>query len=135
MTSLKLKSFSLTLLLLLCIAQQAQATAITDVSAGELSGMQMLYAVNDNQFDWNDTYTIDNSGSIPANSFSRVGYYVEFDSFWVWASMDTFNVNPTQLGVPKAGTGIVENGTLVNNLNVESNHSSVTRRARAGISD
>ena len=100
------------------------ATAV--VSAVELSGMQLLYAVNDNQFDFNDAYTVNNSGSIPAGSFTRVGYFVELGSNWVYGEMDTFNTNPTMLGVPKAGTNIVQNGTLVNNLNVESNHSGVT---------
>ncbi len=116
-----------TLSLLLGITQHAQATAIADVSASELSGMQMLYAVDNDQFDFNDAYTTDNTGSIPVNSFSRVGYYVELDSFWVWASMDTFNSDPTKLGVPKTGTGIVESGTLVTNLNVESNHPNVNQ--------
>jgi hypothetical protein len=38
--------------------------------------------------------------------------------------MDTFHADPTRLGVPKAGTNIVENGTLVSNLHVETNPTS-----------
>ena len=99
----------------------ARAAVCTDVSAGELFGMQKLYAVDNNAFDFNDAYTVDNSANFAPGSFARVGYYVELGSNWVWASMDTFNTNPTMVGVPKAGTGIVENGTLVTNLNVETN--------------
>ncbi|NLF73507.1 MAG: hypothetical protein GX575_31100, partial [Candidatus Anammoximicrobium sp.] len=105
------------------------ATAV--VSAAELTGMQLLYAVNNGQFDFNDVYTVDNSAHIPTGSFSRVGYFVELGSNWVYTEMDTFDDNPLMLGVPKAGTNIVENGTLVNNLHVETNHPNVT----AGVHD
>ena len=90
------------------------ATAV--VSAAELAGMQLLYAVNDNQFDFNDAYTVNNSASIPAGSFTRVGYFVELGSNWVYTEMDTFNTNPTMLGVPKAGTNIVQNGHVGHQL-------------------
>jgi autotransporter-associated beta strand protein len=105
--------------------RQLLTSATAVVSATELVGMQLLYAVNDNNFDFNDAYTVNNSGSIPAGSFTRVGYFVELGGNWVYAEMDTFNTNPTLVGVPKAGTNIVQNGTLVTNLNVESNHPSV----------
>jgi len=104
----------------------ADSIAPTKVSAGEMSGMQLLYAVDNNQFDFNDAYTVDNSAGIAAGSFSRVGYYVELGGNWVWVSMNTFNSSPTMVGVPKAGTGIVQNGTLVSNLRVETNYASVT---------
>lgn len=117
----------------LTVSQSVRAAAVGDVSAGELSGMQLLYEVNNNQWDFNDAYIVDNSGAIPTGSFDRVGYYIELgnanhqaDTFFVWASMDTFNPDPLLVGVPRAGTGIVENGTLVTNLNVESNSPNVT---------
>ena len=110
---------------LLAVSTAPQAWALP-VSPGELAGMELLYAVNNGQFDFNDAYTTDNSGSIAPGSFDRVGYYVELGNNWVWVSMDTFNADPTKLGVPKAGTKIVENGTLVHNLYVETNHPNVT---------
>ncbi len=126
---IRLLSFSL--LVVMAHRPQLWATpAASRVSANELSGMQLLYAVNNDQFDFNDAYTVDNSALIPAGSFPRVAYYVELgpvgDTSWVWVSMDTFNANPARLGVPKAGTGIVENGTLVSRLTVESNHPGIT---------
>ncbi|OQB87095.1 MAG: Alpha-agarase precursor [Planctomycetes bacterium ADurb.Bin126] len=115
--------WALTLSLCVAIGAMAHAGPIAPgkVSSGELSRMQLLYAVDDGLFDFNDAYTVDNSASIATGSFARVGYYVELGSNWVWVSMDTFSTNPTMLGVPKAGTGIVENGTLVGNLHVETN--------------
>ncbi len=101
-------------------------TAMSVVSPAELGGMQLLYAVNDNQFDFNDAYTVDNSASIAPGSFTRVAYFVELGNEWVWTSMDTFNADPKLVGVPKAGSNIVENGTLVSNLNVESNSPNIT---------
>ena len=93
----------------------------------------MLYAVNDGQFDFNDAYTVNNAGSNPTGSFNRVGYYVELSSTanvadhrWVWVSMDAFKTDPLLVGVPKAGTNIVEQGTLVSNLHIETNHPNVT---------
>ena len=100
--------------------------ALGRVSAGELAGMQLLYAVDDDQFDFEDAYTVDNSADHPTGSFPRVAYFVELgsdgDTQWVWASMDTFNSDPTLVGVPRSGSNIVERGTLVTNLNIESNH-------------
>jgi hypothetical protein len=109
----------------------AKATpAVTNVSSGEMEGMRKLFAVDDDQFDFNDAYTVDNLATILPGSFSRVAYYVELgpigDTKWVWVSMDAFKTNAALLGVPKAGTGIVENGTVVSNLKVETNHPNVT---------
>ncbi|WP_254508229.1 autotransporter-associated beta strand repeat-containing protein [Anatilimnocola floriformis] len=94
------------------------------VSATALAGMTQLYAVNDNQFDFNDAYLVNNAASIPVGSFDRVAYYIELgpvgNTKWVWVSMDTFNSDPLLLGVPKAGSNIVQNGTVVQNMKVES---------------
>ncbi|MFT5125419.1 MAG: autotransporter-associated beta strand protein, partial [Verrucomicrobiales bacterium] len=111
--------------------QSVQATPASNVvSAIETTGMQLLYAVNDDQFDFNDPYLIDNSSSIAPNSFPRVAYFIELgpvgNTQWVWVSLNTFKPDPTLVGVPRAGTGIVENGTRVSNLNIESNHPEVT---------
>ncbi|MFT4550129.1 MAG: lysophospholipase L1-like esterase, partial [Pseudoalteromonas tetraodonis] len=110
--------------------------AIGRVSAAELAGMQLLYAFNDDQFDFNDPYAIDNSASHPSGSFPRVAYFVELGSAgntqWVWASMDTFNPDPLLIGVPQANTNIVEQGTLVDNLHVQSNHPNLAAVVGAG---
>ena len=94
------------------------------VSAAALAGMNQLYAVNDNQFDFNDAYLVNNAASNPTGSFDRVAYFVELgpvgNTKWVWVSMDTFNTNPLLVGVPKAGSNIVQNGTVVTNMKVES---------------
>ncbi|NQT40558.1 MAG: PEP-CTERM sorting domain-containing protein [Planctomycetes bacterium] len=116
----------LALALLVSFASTARAGALADVSPGEMAGYNLLYAVDNNQFDFNDAYTVDNSAGVDVGSFTRVGYYVQLDGNWVWASMDTFNTDPTMVGVPRAGTNIVETGTLVNNLNVQSNHANLT---------
>ena len=51
--------------------------------------------------------------------------------------MDTFNTDDLLVGVPKAGTGIVQNGTVVNNINVESSVGSgvtpISGTGRTGI--
>ena len=104
--------------------------AEANVSPGELSGMQLLYSRSGfTNFDNADDYNVDNSGSIATGSYDRVAYYLELDSYWVWVSMDAFNTDPTLVGVPADGSGIVENGTVVTNLVIESNHPNVTSRS------
>lgn len=118
-------------------AGSAKADAPDDVSAEQMAGYIQLYGLDiPNSFNFNSAgvpYSMDNSSSIAPGSFLRVGYYFELqgDSTgnvrqWVWASMDPFNSDPTMLGVPNSGTGIVENGTLVSNMNVETNHPLIT---------
>ncbi|MDF1754815.1 MAG: autotransporter-associated beta strand repeat-containing protein [Verrucomicrobiales bacterium] len=99
------------------------------VSPEALAGMELLYATPGfTNFDNADNYTTDNSASIPTGSFDRVAYYLELDSYWVWVSMDAFQTDPTLVGVPADNSGIVENGTVVTNLVIESNHPNVTSR-------
>jgi hypothetical protein len=102
-------------------------TAVADVSAAELGSMQLLYATNAfTNFDNADNYTTDNSGSIATGSYDRIGYYVELGGNFAWVSMDAFNTAPAFVGVPADNSGIVHNGTVVTNMNVESDHSNVT---------
>jgi sialate O-acetylesterase len=64
-----------------------------------------------NQASYNTTgvpYDIDDHLLI--GPFTRVGYYLEFDPIgastqWVWASMDPFTSNVTQIGVPTINQG------------------------------
>lgn len=93
------------------------------VSAASLAGMNQLYAINNDQFDFNDAYLVNNVASNPTGSFDRVAYYFEIgpvgSAKWVWVSMDTFNPDPLLVGVPRAGTNIVQNGTVVSNVKIE----------------
>ncbi|MDF1739370.1 MAG: VCBS domain-containing protein, partial [Verrucomicrobiales bacterium] len=98
------------------------------VNAG-ISGAELLYeTVGFTHFDNADNYTTDNSASIAPGSFERVGYYIELDSYFVWVSMDAFNADASLVGVPADYSGIVENGTVVTNLTIESNHPNVASR-------
>ena len=68
-------------------------------------------------------YNLDNSGSI-TGEFDRIGYYLELDNGttreWVWASMDAFTQDLTQIGVPNLSSGAVWQ-LVVDNMNIESN--------------
>ncbi|MFC6225314.1 LamG-like jellyroll fold domain-containing protein [Hymenobacter artigasi] len=70
-------------------------------------------------------YAVDKSATVlPANP-ARVAYYVELTSGgttrWVWASMDNFAANLTQLGLPHPTANPVNWHQSVSNLNVYSN--------------
>ncbi|MFT5471273.1 MAG: diadenosine tetraphosphatase ApaH/serine/threonine PP2A family protein phosphatase, partial [Verrucomicrobiales bacterium] len=106
-----------------------------NVSSREMSGMQLLYQRNGfNTFGDANKYDVDNSADIKKGSFDRVGYYLELDDFWVWVSMDAFKTDPALVGVPAVGSNIVENGTEVSNMTIESNHPNVkTGSGIAGI--
>jgi len=94
---------------------------------------QLLYAVDDGKFDFNDKYTKDNSAEISPGSFARVGYFIELGDDWVWVSMDRFQTDPKLLGVPKADTNIVETGTVVSNLVIDSSRADLKALNRPGL--
>ena len=104
------------------------------VTKSGMTNMRRLYAVNDGQFDFGDPYTIDNSANIDPDSFDRVGYFVELDDDWVWVSMDRFQKDPKLLGVPQMHSGIVENGTLVKSLVIDSNRQGLKELNRPDLS-
>ncbi|MDO7875683.1 FG-GAP-like repeat-containing protein [Hymenobacter sp. ASUV-10] len=71
-------------------------------------------------------YTVNNSATtLPANP-ARVAYFMELDngsgSKWVWASMDNFAANLTQLGLPHRLANPVAWHRSVTNLSVFSNN-------------
>ena len=114
-----------------------EGNALTPGGVVTNSGMaerRLLFAINDGQFDFSDPYTIDNSANISPESFDRVGYYVELDDDWVWVSMDRFQRDPKLLGVPQMNSGIVENGTLVKNLVIDSNRDDLKALNRPDLS-
>jgi sialate O-acetylesterase len=70
-------------------------------------------------------YSVDNSGSIPIGSFTRIAYYLELQTpggplQWVYASMDAFTNDATKIGVPTLASGEVYQQN-VSNMNVFSN--------------
>ncbi|MCA9246874.1 MAG: hypothetical protein KDA42_07150, partial [Planctomycetales bacterium] len=69
--------FCAALFLAAATAPQTRGSAVDNVSLLQMDQMQLLYAVDDGAFDFEDAYTVDNSGSITAGSFERVAYYVE----------------------------------------------------------
>lgn len=102
----------------------------------ENTGMKrgrLLYAVDDDQFNFDSKYTKDHSAEISPDSFSRVGYFIELGDDWVWVSMDRFQTDPKLLGVPKAKTNIVETGTVVTNLVIDSNRADLKALNRPGL--
>jgi hypothetical protein len=103
------------------------------VTESGLTRGRLLYAVDDGQFDYADAYTKDNSPEIAPGSFTRVGYFVELGDDWVWVSMDRFQKDPKLLGVPRANSKIVENGTLVKNLVIESSRDDLNALNRPGL--
>ncbi|MFK5923148.1 MAG: metallophosphoesterase family protein [Verrucomicrobiota bacterium] len=103
------------------------------VTNSGLRRARLLYAVDDDNFDFTDEYTKDHSAEITSDSFTRVGYFVELGDDWVWVSMDRFQTDPKLLGVPKANTNIVEPGTVVTNLVIDSNRADLKALNRPGL--
>jgi sialate O-acetylesterase len=116
---------------LLAGVQQAHATAILDVS--EIGGYSQIYQLDipelANYDGTTPSYNVDNSGAAIAGGINRIAYYLELESNgntqWLWTSMDAFTQNLGQIGVPVSSTGAFWQQT-VNNMNVESNVSSIT---------
>ena len=64
------------------------------------------------------TYAVDNSGDYADGSFSRIGYHLQLDDEWVFASINTWTSKADLLGVPVD----VEIGSeYVGRLNIVSN--------------
>lgn len=71
--------------------------------AGDACEFSLVYALDiPNSSDWNTVadvpYTTDNSATVGA--FDRVAYRVDLDGTFVWAEMDPFTDDASQLGVP-----------------------------------
>jgi len=70
-------------------------------------------------------YSVDNHATL--TTFSRVAYYLELDTSYVWVSMDTFTDNAKKIGVPclslQCGDGVTPTviQQMVSNVNVVSN--------------
>ena len=109
-------------------ANKAQAISMSDVP--EVNNYTQIYQLDipdSSAFGASGTpsYTIDTSnGSASANGISRIGYYLELDTDWVWVSMDAFTQDLTKIGVPTQSSGAVWDIT-VTNMTVLSNVSGI----------
>ena len=107
------------------------APALALANVPEAAGYGVLYQVDmpaNGDFGTLATvpYTVNKSATVlPANP-ARVAYYVELTNGgttkWVWASMDNFAANLTQLGLPHPTANPVNWHQSVSNLNVFSNN-------------
>jgi len=109
--------------------QSADAGVITDVS--EFNSYSQIYQLDiPTNADFNGAtpgYNVNESGTPIAGGIERIGYYMELqktggDRQWLWASMDAFTQDLTQIGVPVGST--IWDLTL-SNMNVESNVTSI----------
>jgi fibronectin-binding autotransporter adhesin len=68
-------------------------------------------------------YSVNNTASV--GSFDRIAYYMELDtgtgSRWVYASMNAFTTNASQIGLPHNVNNPVKFQQIVSNMNVLSN--------------
>jgi alpha-tubulin suppressor-like RCC1 family protein len=119
------------------------APALALASVPEAAGYGLLYQVDMQANSAFGTlpavpYVVNNSATVlPANP-SRVAYFMQLTNGsgtkWVWASMDNFASNLTQLGLPHPTTNPVTWHQSVSNLSVFSNNGgSLVTGASAGI--
>ncbi|MFT5130426.1 MAG: VCBS repeat-containing protein, partial [Rhodothermales bacterium] len=67
-------------------------------------------------------YTVDNTGPLAGQIFTRIAYYLELDSGagteWVYVSMDPFTADLSRIGLPHPTTNALVTQQIVNNMNV-----------------
>ena len=100
------------------------------VSVPELASYTLVYSLaipNSASFNFSNVggYSIDNHTSIAANSFSRIGYYLELQKSggplqYAFVSMNAFTGNAGQIGIPTTGSGAFFQRNVAN-MNVVSN--------------
>ena len=98
------------------------APALALANIPEAAQYKLVYQLDIPQSsDYNNTavpYTINNSAA-SGISYNRVAYFMDLGSKWVWVSMDKFNSNLTQLGIPNAAFNNVAWQQAVSNMNVQ----------------
>lgn len=108
------------------VLPNAPATAQANVT--EALGYGVLYEYNISNtpnFSTSVPYNINNSG-LSGLDTSRIAYFMELDSQWVWVSLDDFTGGDlTAMGLPSFGSNPVNFDNLVTNMNVFSNVSSI----------
>lgn len=103
---------------------QAQAISVNDVP--EIDNYSQIYQLDipeSSAFGQLGTpqYNTDTSSTaVFPNGISRIGYYLELDTDWVWVSMDAFTQDLSKIGVPTQSSGAVWQ-QAVNNMTVFSN--------------
>ena len=126
---------------------QAQTNWTQDVfnNVPQAAGMQIDYALQiPNSAAYNATapvYGVNNSASIASGSFSQIGYFLELQTSggslqYIYVSFDAapFCTNAADLGIPTAtsgtvfhyGTGSVNGGGQIQDMNVYSNVAGIT---------
>ncbi|HMD00827.1 MAG TPA: HYR domain-containing protein, partial [Ferruginibacter sp.] len=90
-------------------------------NVAEASGYNVVYQLDipvSSDFNNNPVpYTINNSAVSNIN-YNRVAYFLDLGTKWVWVSMDKFNNNLTELGIPNAVYNNVAWQRTVSNMNV-----------------
>jgi hypothetical protein len=120
-------SRSLLFITLLCLttkfySQLAPSPTLATTNVTEASQYGVLYQldipVSTNYANLGSIlYSINNS-SLNLN-YSRIAYFLQLDSKWVWVSMNKFNSTNTELGVPFNNSGIIWQ-QIVTGMNVYS---------------
>ena len=67
-------------------------------------------------------YSINNAAALSIYPFTRVAYFLQLDSTWIWVSFDAFTTNLNNIGIPADYVAQQK----VTNMNVFSNSISVT---------
>jgi len=115
-------------------ALAAPASADVFLNVPEASDYSLVYTLPiPNQANFRNTnpipYTVDNTASI-TGYFDRIAYYLELDTGtgmqYVYASMDAFTTDVTQIGMPHNVNNPVIWQQVVYNMNVYSNHAGIT---------
>ncbi|MDO7877571.1 FG-GAP-like repeat-containing protein [Hymenobacter sp. ASUV-10] len=122
--------------------QLPAAPAAIRANVPEAAGYGLVYQLNiPNTASFNALaavpYAVNNSATALAANPARVAYYMELTngstSKWVWASMDNFANNLTELGLPHPTTNPVTHVRNVSNLNVfASSNAAVTTGTNLG---
>lgn len=116
------------LLLAFLIQPTTIKAALVDVDEVADEGYELVYRLpipNSANFRNSNAipYSVDNSASIGV--YDRIAYYIELDSGtgseFVYASMDAFTLDPTQIGLPHNVDNPVIFQQIVNNMNVVTN--------------
>jgi sialate O-acetylesterase len=127
---MRITSIAATLLVL--AALPACADPILYGPGFQESGYSLVYAISPPSHSDFGTipYQVNNSAEVPTGSFTRIGYYVEYEIGagpleWVSVSMDAFTDNAALIGVPTQAADVF-NDVAVTNMDVFSDVAGVT---------
>jgi hypothetical protein len=132
-------NFAAAFALVAAFGSQARADFASNaaIPESEKAGTQLVYELNVPAANpaWRSAtpipYTTDNSGSITAGAYTRIGYYMEVTNGsqagdFVYISMDPFDTDLTRIGYPHNLNNPVARQTIVGNANIYSNNANIT---------